>query len=239
MFIFTWEDVRGVLAAAGVRLEPGSWLISGPEPSHNAAPGRPIPALRDRGVGVEPGLLMWSMPRRLVSGRAVINARSETAATKPMFRDAMARRRCVLPVSGFYEWRAGVGGERLSYYISRRDGAPMFLAGLWDRATGDAGGDAEGCVIITTTPNAVVAPIHDRMPCVLEPGEVGVWCDPSRSEPGEAATLLRPACDETLCAHRVHRRVGSVRVDDPTLIEPAPEADEQGSLFSPGGAAGD
>lgn len=230
MFIFTWEDVRGVLAGAGVRLEPGSWLIPGPAPCYNAAPGRPIPALRDRGRGVEPGMLAWSAPRRLSTGRAVINARSETAATKPMFRDAFERRRCVLPVSGFYEWRTAIDGEKQPYYITRRDGAPMLLAGLWDRA-GEAERAADGCVILTTTPNAVVAPIHDRMPCVLEPGGAGLWCDPSRSEPGELSSLLRPARDDALEAIRVHRRVGSVKADDPSLITPAPGGGEQASLF--------
>lgn len=151
----------------------------------------------------------------------LFNARAETAAEKPSFRNAMRRRRCLFPADGFYEW-TGPKGRRRPYYIRRDDDAPLAFAGLWECWQGADGSEIESAVILTVPANQTVAPIHDRMPAVIDPDDFDAWLDVDRVPPEEAATLLRPAPDNLLCTEEVAPK-GAARAR-------APES-PQGELF--------
>ncbi|SLN63632.1 Putative SOS response-associated peptidase YedK [Pseudoruegeria aquimaris] len=151
-------------------------------------------------------------------GPLLINARAETIAEKPAFREACRARRCLIPCSGFYEWTKDTTGARLPWYIQRADGAPLVFAGIWQEwAMGDA--HLTTCAMVTTGANAPMARIHHRMPVILEPEDWALWL----GEKGKgAARLMRAAGEDVLRFHRVDPRVNSNRASGPELIEPLP-----------------
>jgi putative SOS response-associated peptidase YedK len=157
------------------------------------------------------------------TGNRMFNARAESIDRTPAFRYAFQKRRCLVPVDAFYEWRRE-GRVRQPYAIARRDGAPMALAGLWAGWHDDDTGEViRSFTIVTTSSNDVVRPIHDRMPVVIPESAWDRWLDPTISEApavAELKGLLVPADDEWLEAYRVSRRVNDVRNDDPGLVEP-------------------
>lgn len=150
-------------------------------------------------------------------GSRMINARAETITVSPAFRDAFARKRCIVPVESFYEWKRD-GTIRQPYRIVRRDGMPLALAGLW---TGwrepDTGAVRRTFSIVTTTPNEAIATLHDRMPVVLERETWDRWLDPRRADPSELMGLLAPS-EADLEIYPVGRDVNDVRRDGPELI---------------------
>lgn len=162
-----------------------------------------------------------------------INARAETVATSPAFRDSLARRRCIVPVDSFYEWRRS-GRSRQPFRVARNDGRPLALAGLWSGWREPATGEVRRTfTIVTTTPSRAIADLHDRMPVALPPDAWSTWLDTTVPPTGELLALLRPAEDEPLEIHAVSTLVNDVRNDGPALIEPfaAPEAAEPSGLF--------
>ena len=154
-------------------------------------------------------------------GNRMINARAETVAEKPAFRDAFRARRCIVPASGFYEWQRRGNGPKQPYLIRRRDGAPVGFAGLWeawtDRGTGE---EITTCTIVTCEPNPLMAKLHNRMPVILDPADYDAWLDPARG----GTELLRPCPEEWLEAVPVSTRVNSPGNDDETIIQPSDEA---------------
>lgn len=154
------------------------------------------------------------------SGAKRINARAETVATAPAFRDSFLRKRCIVPADAFYEWQRS-GSIRQPYAVRRRDGQPLGLAGLW--ASWRPSEESEWLrtfTIITTGPNEAIAPIHDRMPVILPPETWDRWLDPTSADPSELLGLLVPADSEGLDVYAVDRLVNSVRNDGPALLEP-------------------
>ena len=154
------------------------------------------------------------------SGSKMFNARAETLTTSPVFRDAFKRKRCLVPVDGFYEWKRE-GSIRQPYRITRADGRPLALAGLW---TGwrdpESGESLRSCTIITTSANELVAPVHDRMPVLLPRGLEDEWLD--RSVPVDAAlSLLRPYPAGEMTAADASMLVNSVKNDDLRLFDPS------------------
>ena len=146
-------------------------------------------------------------------GPLLINARSETVAEKPAFRAAVRARRCLVPVSGFYEWHR-TKQAKLPWYATRADGTPLVLGGIWQ----DWGEDAlPTFAIVTTDANAAMAPIHNRLPLVIEQEDWGLWLG---EEGHGAAVLMKPAGDEVLTLTRVSTAVNSNRAEGPALIEP-------------------
>jgi putative SOS response-associated peptidase YedK len=146
-----------------------------------------------------------------------INARSESATTRPMFRKLMEIHRCVVPVDGFYEWRTTPAGK-LPYYIRLAEDAPMLLAGLWDRwQRGDAQA-IESFTILTTPANASIATLHDRMPAIIAVSDLSRWLD--ARDPAAAEELLKPFPMERLRGYPVSRRVSSATNEGADLIEP-------------------
>lgn len=189
---------------------------------YNVAPTDAVPIVRrpPRAEGrelvtVRWGLIpAWAKDARI--GARMINARAETVATNGAFAESFARRRCLIPADGFYEWLAA-GKERLPWLIRRRDRALFAFAGLWSFWRDPAGAPVPSCTIVTTTANAVLAPLHDRMPVILDPADHEAWL---AAEPEAALALLRPAPDDLLDAIRVGTRVNAVRNDDPSLLDP-------------------
>jgi putative SOS response-associated peptidase YedK len=150
----------------------------------------------------------------------MFNARAETITSSPAFRDAFARKRCLVPVDSFYEWKRE-GTVRQPYRVVREDRRPLALAGLWAGWKDPASGTVRRTfTIITSRPNAAVAGLHDRMPVVIDPDAWSRWLDPSPGDPGELLALLQPNEVVDLEIHAVPRYVNDVRRDGPELIEP-------------------
>ena len=154
-------------------------------------------------------------------GNGMINARAETVAEKPTFRAAFRARRCLVAADGFYEWQKAPDGSKIPHHIRFEDDAPFAIAGLWDRRNTPDGGALETCALITTDANRVVAPIHHRMPVILEPTAYDTWLDTRISSPAVLEGLLRPYADIGLTAVSVGPRVNSARHDDAACLEPA------------------
>ena len=154
-------------------------------------------------------------------GNKTINARAETVAVKPSYRDSFQRRRSIIPIDAFYEWQRSQPA-RQPYAIVRRDGGPLAIAGLWAEWR-DPGGDArlQSCAVITTTANEVVGEVHFRMPVLLPEDAWDLWLDPSCQDVSELEKLLRPCPNELLRAYPVSKMVGNVRNDGPELLLPA------------------
>jgi putative SOS response-associated peptidase YedK len=212
-------------------------------PSWNVAPTDSVLGVRDRPPrqgpaeeGGEPpagepervlmsfrwGLIPW-WSKDAKSGSRLFNARSETVATRASFRDAFKERRIIVPADGFYEWHKTKTGAKQPHYFSRADGQPLALAGLAERwRDKNAGPDAplvRSCTVITTSAGPDMSGIHDRMPVILDPSVFDVWLDPANEDIEELRALLRAPAAGTVVHHRVGTRVGSVRNNDPALVE--------------------
>jgi len=227
---------RFLLKSPVVELQGAFGFVERPnlEPRFNIAPTQTVAIVRLRanGDGRELALVRWGLvpawAKEPSIGSRMINARAEGIATKPAFRAAFRQRRALVLADGFYEWRKVEGaGRKQPMLIRRRDHAPFAFAGLWERWRGPDG-SLETCTIVTTAANALLAPIHDRMPVILGPADHEAWLDPARPN-GEA--LLRPCPTEELEAVPVSTRVNSPRHDDATLLEPEGEpVGAQGTL---------
>ena len=165
--------------------------------------------------------LIPSWAKDAAIGNKMINARAETLAEKPSFRTALTRRRCLIPADGFYEWQApadGAKGGKTPTYLHRTDGGLFAFAGLWDEWHAPDGSPLRSCTIITTTPNAVAAQIHDRMPVILRPDDEALWLDPAVTDTRDLLSLLVPYPADAMEAYPVSRRVNVPTVDDAELI---------------------
>ena len=189
--------------------------------SLNIAPGTDIPVIRQSPEGKRVlHLLHWGFLPHWVkdpkSASRPINARVETLSEKPYFRDAYKRRRCLIPADGFYEWKRE-DKRKTPFYFSLDSDDPMAMAGLWESWKAPDGTILRTVCIITTDANTIMQPIHDRMPVILAPGDWPLWL----GEAGKgAATLMQPAPEPDLTAHRVTPRVNSNRASGPELILP-------------------
>lgn len=186
-------------------------------PQYNIAPTEQAPAVAlDREGTRRFGTFRWGLvpfwAEDAAIGVRMINARAESVADKPAFREPFAHRRCLIPASAFYEWKTE-GKVKRPFAIARSDGRLLALAGLWDRWKGP---DAviRSCAILTTEANARVAEIHDRMPVLLEPDDFDEWLDPT-SPPQVLARLLVPYDDEALVLRAVDPRMGNPRFKEP------------------------
>jgi putative SOS response-associated peptidase YedK len=209
--------------AAYFGAEPPERLL---EPSYNVAPTDEVYAVVARDGHRRMGTLRWGLVPAWADdpkvGSRMINARAETVAARPAFRRAFERRRCLLPADGFYEWQRVPGRRaRQPWFVHRADGEPLALAGLWERWADPAVDGAEPmftCCVITTPANADMAPVHDRMPAVLAPGEWDRWLNPGEDDLAGLAALLRPAPDGLLAFRPVSSAVNNVRNQGPELV---------------------
>jgi putative SOS response-associated peptidase YedK len=162
---------------------------------------------------------LWAKDRSI--GNKLINARAEGLAETPSFRDAFAKRRCLIPADGFWEWKKGVSGKE-PYAIVPAEGTPSFaFAGLWERWRDPATQEVvRSCTIITCAANALLAPIHERMPVILDRAQWSKWLGEDTAKRPDLLKLLVPCPPERMRAYRVGQRVNNVRNDDAALLEP-------------------
>ena len=193
---------------------------------YNIAPTQPVLAVRYNAETRERSLdaLRWGLvphwAKDLSFGARLINARAETVATTPAFRDAFKARRCLIPASGFYEWRKS-GASKTPYAILPKDEPLFAFAGLWENWRDKSGGEwIRTCTIITGPANPLLAPIHERMPIILEPDAWGRWLGDEPATGEALLALLRPYPAERMVAYPISTRVNSVKNDDAGLIEP-------------------
>ena len=165
------------------------------------------------------GLIPWFAKDAKVGSRH-INARAETAASNATFKDSFARKRCLVPADGFYEWEKRESGGKLPHFIHHGDGTPLALAGLWSSWKSPDGERVATCSIMTTRPNGVVSPIHDRMPVVLPPESWDRWLDRDTADSAVLAALLVPAAEGTLVEHPVSTLVNDVKNNYPECMAP-------------------
>lgn len=217
------EHHREILAELGIAAPAGF------ASRYNIAPNSAIPVVRPRpGRGRETASLRWGLTpawaRADEPAARLVNARAETLAAKPSFRDALRARRCVMPITGFYEWET-VGREKRPWYFRPGDGRRLALAGLWETWRAPGGAAVESCAVITTVPNAVMRPIHDRMPVLLSADECAAWLGPDGDAPATLARLLRPPPDGALHAIAVGSHVSNVRHEGPACLAPSAPPD--------------
>ncbi|MCH7555450.1 MAG: SOS response-associated peptidase [Proteobacteria bacterium] len=194
---------------------------------YNIAPGQDILVVRagsGEGAAREFAMPRWGLVPHWAKDPAraarMINARAESLAEKPSFRDAYRRRRCLVAADGFYEWRKAPDGTRQPYHIRLADGAPFAIAGLWESWSAPGAETLETCALITTEANLTVEPIHHRMPVILPPAAYQCWLD-ARSSPDALDALLRPYAPDDLVALAVASRVNNARHDDAACLEAA------------------
>ncbi|MFL5869923.1 MAG: SOS response-associated peptidase [Solirubrobacterales bacterium] len=203
------------------------------EPRYNIAPTDPVLAVRRSDDGArEAGRLRWGLvPGRWAeqkSGRPLINARAETLESQPAFAESFRERRCLMPADGFYEWLVDDRGKR-PLWFSRPDGDLFAFAGIWAQLPRKGSDEVlHSCALVTTEPNGLMRPIHDRMPVILDPTVEAMWLDPD-ADPEELMRLLTPPRDDFLVARDVPDLVNDVRKDGPELI--GPRTEEQEALF--------
>ena len=188
-------------------------------PRYNIAPSDPIPTvLQDASKPVRHlALMRWGMipfwAKDTSIGFKTINGMSETAASKPAFRESMRTRRCLIPGTGFYEWKKIGPKEKQPYNFGMADDSIFAFAGLWDWWKDAAGKEILSCTILTTKPNGLVADVHDRMPAILRPDDYDLWLDPGIIDPARVANLLTPFDAQLMKKYPVSTRVNSVKND--------------------------
>ena len=194
-------------------------------PRYNIAPTQPVAAIRlDKNGERDFTFFHWglipSWAKDVSIGSRMINARSETVTEKPSFRTAFKRRRCLIPADGFYEWQKVDGGKQPMFIRpAESEKRPFALAGLWEMWSDPDGGTLQSCTILTTTPNELMAPIHNRMPVIIEPEDFDLWLQPE-PDPEQGLHLLRPYPAEKMSAYPVSTLVNNPRNDAPDCIQP-------------------
>jgi putative SOS response-associated peptidase YedK len=218
---FARKSTQEVLADwFGVEIEDMPWFA----PTFNAAPQSVQPIVRlNRDTGNrEISLMRWGLvpfwAKDAKMAYTTINARAEEAVAKPAYREALKKRRCLVPADAFYEWQSISKKSKKPYAIALWSGDPCALGGLWERWQPSEGLALETFTILTTDPNEVTEPFHNRMPVILEPKDYSRWLEPG--DPAQPPVdLMRPLPAEKMHAWRVSDRVGNVRNDDPQLLE--------------------
>lgn len=194
-----------------------------PGPRYNIAPSQPVAAVRlaPEGAGRELVMLRWGLVPPWAGdpsiGNRMINARAEMAPSMPAFRAAFRSRRCLVPASGFYEWKR-LAGRKQPYHVRMRDGRPFAMAGLWERWQGASGPALETCLLITTEANELLAPIHDRMPAIVSPDGYDLWLSGAAADARRLLALLRPCPPDRMEAREVGTKVNNPANDFPELI---------------------
>ncbi|MFI5168294.1 MAG: SOS response-associated peptidase [Thermoanaerobaculales bacterium] len=192
-------------------------------PRYNIAPTQAVAAVRVDGgerrklVQLHWGLIpSWAKDRAI--GARMINARAETLGEKPAFRSAFRSRRCLVVADGFYEWQK-VGPRKQPWFIAFRDRRPFGFAGLWEHWHGEGSEPVESCTIVTATPNELLAPLHDRMPVILDPADFNAWLDPAVRDTERLAGLMKPHSADLMEAYPVGLGVNNPANDDARCIE--------------------
>jgi putative SOS response-associated peptidase YedK len=189
---------------------------------YNIAPTQGIAAVRQGESGREFAWLRWGLIAPWAKDLKItpINAQAETAASKPMFRSAFKKRRCLIPADGYFEWKATGGKTKQPYLFIPKDGKPFALAGLWESAEPE-GEKIESCTILTTDANELAARVHKRMPLILPPEAYAEWLDPANQDPASVQGLLLPYLADRMRSYPVSTWVNNPRHDDARCVQPA------------------
>ncbi len=206
---------------------PGVEIPDGIAPRYNIAPTQPvavIPNEEHKKLDFYVWGLIPSWAKDPEIGSRMINARAETLADKPAFRTAFHRRRCLIPASGFYEWRQEPGSRaKTPIYVQLESGEPFALAGLWEIWNSSDGSLIKSCTIITTEPNPLLERIHNRMPVIVRPKDYNRWLDPKELKTQDLHDILTPYPAIEMIAHPVSRMVNSPDNDQPECVAPLAE----------------
>jgi putative SOS response-associated peptidase YedK len=205
-------------------------------PRYNIAPTQPVPVIRQHpkepvrqistmGWGLVPH---WAQDASVAA--RTINARSETAAEKPAFRDPIRFRRCLIPADGFYEWKR-TGTSKQPFCFEVKKGELFAFAGLWDGWKNTEGQWIKTCSILTTTPNAVTSAVHDRMPVILDPDTYDLWLDPGMQNAAVVSELLKPYDARFMRSYPVSTRINHVANDDEECSRHVEVTEAQSNLF--------
>jgi putative SOS response-associated peptidase YedK len=210
---FTLRNPRRIRSDGGRSLHP-AWST----PRYNIAPGQEVAAITAAPGGLALSEFVWGLiPSWSKERKGFINARAETLEEKPSFGESFQNRRCLIPADGFYEWKRN-GKAKQPYYFQRQDEAPFAFAGLWD-VWQHQDETISSCAIITTTPNELLAEIHDRMPVILSPAAQDAWLH-EHIRPEELKTLLVPFPAAAMKSFPVSQQVNHAQVDEASLVEP-------------------
>ncbi|MEM9945707.1 MAG: SOS response-associated peptidase [Cyanobacteria bacterium P01_D01_bin.36] len=197
-----------------------------PTPRYNIAPSQPIGAIAQPTTQREYRIFQWglvpSWSKDPAIGNRMINARSETVADKPSFRTAFKRRRCLIIADGFYEWKKATtkGAKKQPYYIQMADQSLFAMAGIWETWESGDGSYLESCTILTTEPNELMQPIHNRMPVIVDPQNYDLWLNPTIQKAEPLQTLLRPFKADAMQAYEVSTAVNNPRNETAACVEP-------------------
>ncbi|MDD1656263.1 MAG: SOS response-associated peptidase [Methanomicrobiales archaeon] len=193
-----------------------------PLPRYNVAPSQEIPVVTREGSN-RMEMMRWglvpSWTKDLQAARKPINARAETLSERPTFRGPLKHHRCLVPSTGFYEWKKE-GSIRVPYFVHLEGGALFAFAGIYDVWRDPAGGETRSFTIITTAPNRTLSSLHDRMPAILREEDEERWLQSRPLEPAAIAEILAPFPDGTLEVYRVSPKVNSPAYDGPDLVAP-------------------
>ncbi len=194
-------------------------------PRYNVAPSQAILAIPNDGRNAADFFLWGLIPSWAKDpsiGNRMINARGETLAEKPSYRGVYKYKRCLIPADGFYEWKAQAGTKtKVPYFIHLKNGQPFAFAGLWDEWHAADGAPIRTCTIVTTSPNTLMAPIHDRMPVILQPADYEEWLDPAPRTPDSLQHLIAAFPPESMEAYPVSALVNSPANDRAECMQPA------------------
>ena len=218
---YTLSDPGDLVTELGVEVQGDLGL----EPRYNIAPTQSVPAVRQRAEdgARELWLFHWGLipywAKEASIGNRMINARSETAAEKPSFRNAFKRRRCLILTDGFYEW-VKMGKGKQPHHIHFEGRRPFVFAGLWEYWSKGPEGPIESCTILTTEANETIQPLHHRMPVILDREHWDLWLDPTVSEREVLQPLLKPYAEGALRYEPVSKLVNNPRNDVPQCLDP-------------------
>lgn len=231
---FLFSDVGEIISIFGI---PSAGSTPNFAATWNAAPTQDLPVVRYDAAARHRSLevMRWGLvpfwAKDVKIGYSTFNAKAEGIDGKPAFREPFRRRRCLVPVNGFYEWKKA-GSRRQPYAVARADRTLLAMAGLWDEWRSPqeqmAGDRVRSFTIITTAANALLAPLHERMPVILDPADWPLWLGEAAAEPARLKALLRPCPPERLALWPVPPRVGNVRNNDPALVEPVAQPSPSG-----------
>lgn len=191
---------------------------------YNIAPSQMVPAVFECNGERTMQMLKWGLVpgwvKDLKKHKPLINARAESLAEKPSFKQALAKRRCIIPADGFFEW-TGSAANRIPMYIRMASGKPFSFAGIWEQWVSSSGEVIRSCAIITVAANELVSSIHDRMPAILCPEDESLWLSTEQRDLSKIVAVLKPFPADQMIASPVSRVVNSPAKDSPECIEPA------------------
>ena len=193
-------------------------------PHYNIAPSASVPVIRQSPEGERVAdLLRWGLiphwTKEPSIGNKLNNARAESVTEKPSFRNAYKRRRCLVPASGYYEWQEVPGERKQPWYIRLKYGEPLAMGGLWESWTSPEGEIVRTFCVMTTGPNEIMKPIHDRMPVIIGAVDWAIWLDPQHNDAELVSNLLAPYATNAMEAWPVSRKVSNAREEGAELIE--------------------